>query len=245
MDGAARAVARVVQVRTGAVGVLDRAAVGREGTVPSALGKRPRGDAVELGPLGFDGDAQADTAHHGGPQKAALVFAEEHYPRWRDELGRDLAGRGLGENLRVRGEGGPWDERAVRPGDVYRIGTALVRVTAPRRPCYKLGLAHGVPDMPVRVQRAGRTGFYLAVLEPGAVRAGDAVTTVRRAAHAVTAFEVNRVLNVDKGDADGIRHVLTAADDLPSRWVDTLRARLAGAAGAGSGNGDDDARLYG
>src|SRR5699024_510885 len=178
------AVARVLQVRTGAVGVLDRATVGREGTVASALGKRPRDGAVALGRFGFDGDRQADGANHGGPAKAVLVYPSEHYPHWRRELGPDLRDRGLGENLRVTGaDGAAWDERAVRPGDVYRIGTALVQVTAPRRPCYKLGLAHGITEMPVHVQRTGRTGFYLAVLAPGRVRAGDEVVLVERAGH--------------------------------------------------------------
>ncbi len=240
------AVARVLQVRTGAVGVLDRATVGREGTVASALGKRPRDGAVELGRLGFDGDAQADGTNHGGPQKAVLVYPAEHYRCWERELGRDLSDRGLGENLRVTGAGGTaWDERAVRPGDVYRIGSALVRVTAPRRPCYKLGLAHGITEMPVHVQRTGRTGFYLAVLEPGRVGAGDRAVLVERAGHDVTAFEVNRVMNVDKRDADGIRHVLTAAELLPARWVAKLEKRLSAHAEPGDLAHEDDARVYG
>ncbi|GAA4822607.1 MOSC domain-containing protein [Tomitella cavernea] len=259
MSGAgADVVARVLQVRTGAVGVLDRATVGRSGTVDSALGKRPRDGAVPLWELGFDGDAQADRENHGGTEKAVLVYPAEHYPEWERELGRDISGRGLGENLRVTGTGdAAWDERSVRPGDVYRVGTALVRVTAPRRPCYKLGLAHGYTQMPVRVQASGRTGFYLAVLESGEVRAGDAVRLVERARHGVTAFEVNRVMNVDKRDSAGIEHVLAAAAVLPARWVAKLEKRLAacvhdggGDAGAPAHDADalaheDDARVYG
>ncbi|QDQ98573.1 MOSC domain-containing protein [Tomitella fengzijianii] len=249
------AVARVLQVRTGNVGELDRATVGRSGTVPSALGKRPRDGAVPLGEIGFGGDAQADGKNHGGTEKAVLVYPAEHYPEWERELGRDISDRGLGENLRVEGtDGVAWNERTVMPGDVYRIGTALVRVTAPRRPCYKLGLAHGITEMPVRVQATGRTGFYLAVLEPGEVRAGDAVQVVERARHGVTAFEVNRVMNVDKRDVAGIERVLTAAELLPARWVEKLEKRLAADSGPGPEGGaladfalahEDDARVYG
>ncbi|WP_182346374.1 MOSC domain-containing protein [Tomitella gaofuii] len=254
----AAVVARVLQVRTGGIGTLDRATVGRSGTVDSALGKRPRAGAVRLEELGFGGDAQADRENHGGTEKAVLVYPAEHYPEWERELGRDISDRGLGENLRVSGVGGvAWDERAVMPGDVYRVGTALVRVTAPRRPCYKLGLAHGHTQMPVRVQATGRTGFYLAVLEPGEVRAGDAVQVVERARHGVTALEVNRVMNVDKQDAVGIEHVLTAADVLPARWVAKLEKRLAACVNDGGGDAEapahdadalaheDDARVYG
>lgn len=244
-------VAHVIQLRTGVTGELDRASVGRSGTVASALGKIPREGPVALGECGFDGDTQADRKNHGGPQKAVLAYPAEHYPLWLDEFGRDLSDRGLGENLRTGGlDGAAWDERAVRPGDVFRIGTAVVQVTAPRRPCYKLGLAHGVTQMPVRVQATGRTGFYLSVLEPGRVCAGDEILLVEHAAHDVTAFEVNRVMNVDKRDAGGIRHVLKAREHLPERWTEKLRSRLAALEStvgtiAVTGADEDGARLYG
>src|SRR5699024_3797005 len=82
-------------------------------------------------------------------------------------------------------------------------------------------------DMPVRVQRTGRTGFYLAVDTPGAITADDEVVLLARGPHAVTAAEINRVLNVDKDDLDAVARVLTAADLLPERWVRTLRGRRA------------------
>ena len=242
-----RAVARVLQVRTGAVGALDRATVGGSGVVASALGKRPQTGPVAVGALGLAGDEQADRRHHGGVDKALLVYPAEHYEAWRAELGADLTEPGLGENLRVEGTAEPWDETAIRPGDRYRIGTAVVRVTAPRRPCYKLGLAHGRRDMPVRVQRTGRTGFYLAVDTPGTITAGDEVLLVDRGPHAVTAAEINRVLNVDKDDLDAAARVLTAADLLPERWVRTLRGRLARTdrADPSARPDEDDTRLFG
>ena len=233
----------VLELRTSRVGVLDRASVGGSGTVPSALGKRPRVGPVWLGPLGFDGDEQADRENHGGPLKAVLAYPSEHYAYWLARQGFSFVDRGLGENLRTAG----WDESIVRPGDRFRVGEALVRITAPRRPCYKLGLAQGVKDLAVHVQASGRTGFYLAVEESGNVEAGSALELVEAAAHGVSVFEVNRVLNVDKFDQDGIAGVLGAADHLPRRWVDKLLARR------GSGRheapavsrGEDDSRLFG
>lgn len=233
----------VLQVRTSAVGVLDRASVGGRGSVPSALGKRPRPGRVWLGPEGFDGDEQADRANHGGPGKAALVYPAEHYAFWRERYGRDFADRGLGENLRVAG----WDEAAVHPGDLFRVGDALVRIAAPRRPCFKLGLAQGVKDLSVHVQATGRTGFYLRVEEPGGVEAGSAIELVAAAAHGVSAYEVNRVLNVDKYDQDGIARVLAAAADLPAGWVAKLEGRRATGRHAppAGASGEDDGRLFG
>lgn len=235
----------VLELRTSAVGVLDRATIGGSGTVPSALGKRPRVGPVWLGELGFEGDQQADRANHGGPDKAVLVYPAEHYPYWLDRYGFSFEDRGLGENLRTSG----WDESLVRPGDRFRVGDALVRVTAPRRPCYKLGLAHGIKDLAVHVQATGRTGFYLAVEEPGLIEAGADIQLVDAAAHGVSAFEVNRVLNVDKFDQPGIARVLTASAHLPDRWVTKLVSRQAAGRrdqpADGASSGEDDPRLFG
>lgn len=230
--------AEVLLVRTGAAATLDRASVGGRGTVSSALVKIPRNGPVPVGQLGFEGDVQADLEVHGGPGKAVLVYSDEHYDDWVAELGRDLRGTGLGENLRIRG----LTERDVCPGDRIAVGSALFRISAPRRPCYKLALAHGIRDLSVRVQRSGRTGFYLSVDRPGAVCAGDRFEIVERAPHGVTAFEVNRVINLDKRDVDGARRVLTAAADLPPRWVAKLRRRVDGAV---ESDASDAARLYG
>lgn len=212
------------------------------------MGKRPRGGPVWLGELGFDADEQADRKHHGGPDKAVLVYPAEHYPYWLDRYGFSFADRGLGENLRTEGVGGAaWDETAVRPGDRFRIGEALVRITAPRRPCYKLGLNQGVKDLAVHVQATGRTGFYLAVEEPGHVEAGAGIELVEAAAHGVRAVEVNRVLNLDKFDQAGIARVLSAADYLPAAWVARLLARQASGRDEPPASvlREDDPRLFG
>ena len=235
----------VLELRTSAVGVLDRASIGGSGTVPSALGKRPRVGPVWLGELGFDGDQQADRVNHGGAAKAVLVYPAEHYPYWLERYGFAFEGRGLGENLRTSG----WDESTVHPGDRFRVGDALVRVTAPRRPCYKLGLAHGIKDLAVHVQATGRTGFYLAVEEQGFIEAGAGIELVDAAAHGVSAFEVNRVLNVDKFDQPGIARVLAAAAYLPERWLAKLVSRQASGRdeppAGGAAAGEDDPRLFG
>lgn len=238
----------VLELRTSTVGVLDRASVGGSGTVPSAMGKRPRGGPVWLGPLGFDGDEQADRKNHGGPLKAVLVYPSEHYSYWLARHGFSFTDRGLGENLcTVGADGRGWDETTVHPGERFRVGEALVRITAPRRPCYKLGLNQGVKDLAVHVQASGRTGFYLAVEEPGLVEAGAEIELVAAARHGVSAFEVNRVLNVDKFDQDGIARVLAAAADLPEGWVAKLRARRDSGRHEppAASRTEDDLRLFG
>ena len=56
-----------------------------------------------------------------------------------------------------------------------RIGTAVVRVTAPRGPCFKLGAKAGSPAFVATFLRSRRLGFYLSVVGEGEVGAGDAI----------------------------------------------------------------------
>lgn len=61
-----------------------------------------------------------------------------------------LPRRFLGENLTVEG----LVEEEVEIGDQFQIGTAVLTVTHPRTPCYKLGVRFGRDDM---IQRFGQT----------------------------------------------------------------------------------------
>ena len=51
-------------------------------SVPSAIGKSPVPGPVGAGPLGLDGDEQADLTVHGGIAKAVYAYPFEHYAFW-------------------------------------------------------------------------------------------------------------------------------------------------------------------
>ncbi|GAA1340548.1 MOSC domain-containing protein [Saccharothrix algeriensis] len=222
--------ARVLVVSVGAVQPLPWH--GR--TVLSGIRKSPVAGPVELTEHGVAGDQQGDLKRHGGPDKAVLLYPSEHYPAWAGQLG-DLTAPAFGENLTTAGilEGD-----AVL-GAVYAIGAAVVQVTQPRRPCYRLAAHHGVADMAVLTQRTGRTGFYCRVLTPGHVAAGDRVDLLSRPGHGITAAEAHRVINVDRADLAAARRLLDHPEVLPDSWVGLLRQRLDGRLD------DQTARLHG
>ena len=148
----------------------------RGGTVSTAIFKKPAAGRVMLRRLNLDGDKQADPSVHGGVHKAAYAYPFEHYAWWSRELGRtDLSFGQFGENFTVEG----MLEDDVRIGDVFRIGAALVEVTQPRAPCFKIGIRMGMDDFPKRFMASGRTGFYLKVLEEGEVGSGDRIERIR------------------------------------------------------------------
>lgn len=153
--------------------------IGRDGAedpferpLTTAIWKEPVTGPAWLDAGGLHGDRVADTHHHGGPFRAALMYGAEHYARWREEWGRKDVGPGaFGENLTVAG----LSEAVVCLGDVFEIGESLVAVTAPRTPCHVLARRHGVRDLVATVRANHRHGWYLRVVRPGWIEAGQPV----------------------------------------------------------------------
>ncbi|MGW6443424.1 MOSC domain-containing protein [Lentzea sp. NPDC055074] len=211
--------ARVVVVSTGSVRRLPW----RGRAVSTAIAKTPVTGRVGVGFLGLAGDEQGDRVNHGGPDKAVLLYPGEHYAAWAQEVGT-LAVPAFGENLTTSG----LLEADVVIGSVYAVGSALLQVSQPRRPCFKLAARHGVGDMAVRTQRTGRTGFYCRVLREGHVGAGDALVLNDEPSHGITAGEVHRVINVDRGDVAAARRLLRHDGVLPESWMRLVHKRFDG-----------------
>jgi MOSC domain-containing protein YiiM len=151
--------------------------------VRTGIYKEPAVGRVRLRALGLEGDFQADPSVHGGPDKAVYVYPSEHYPYFRELLNRpDLSAGFFGENFTTDG----LLEDGVSPGDVLRIGTAVVQVTNPRSPCFKLAAKAGSPAFIGQFLNSRRLGFYLSVVEEGDVGAGDPIHVVAPAAGDLT-----------------------------------------------------------
>ncbi|MNI40051.1 6-N-hydroxylaminopurine resistance protein [compost metagenome] len=149
--------------------------------------KLPASGPVQLLALGFEGDGQADLVNHGGPDRAVCVYPIEHYKYWEEHLGKQLEYSAFGENITISG----LLETEVCIGDVYEIGSAVLQVSQPRFPCFKLSQKHGAADMPAKVLSTGYSGFYFRVLKEGHIAAGD---TVIKIGSGEGTFNVRRVL---------------------------------------------------
>lgn len=176
-----------------------------DGVVQTAIFKQPRAGRVRIRDGHLDGDRQADRQDHGGEHKAVYAYPHEHYAAWRAELGRGaLEDAQFGENLTITG----LVEVDAGIGDVLAIGSSVLRVTQPRKPCFKLGLRLGDATFPKRFLASGRLGFYLRVVEEGDLGAGDAIVRRERGPYGLSVADVWRIVFVDKDDRDGARRVL-------------------------------------
>lgn len=155
----------------------------------SAIAKVPVSGPVIVGRLGLAGDEQADRKHHGGPHMAVHLYPQDHYAHWRTQIGDhpllDAPGA-FGENIAAHG----LTEDIARIGDRYLLGSALLEISQPRQPCWKIEHRFGRKGMVADILKTGRCGIYFRVLEEGLAQAGDTLELTQPGAEAWTVRRV-------------------------------------------------------
>jgi len=165
-----------LHVRSLNLGAARRLRIG-ERNILTAIGKAPVAGAVAVGRLGLEGDEQADLSVHGGLDKAVYAYPAAHYAFWQAQrrergispLDDTLPPGFLGENLTVDG----LLEHEVFVGDRLHFPDCVLRVTAPREPCYKFSAVMGFSQAGRAMAIAGCCGYYLAVEQTGTLAAGQ------------------------------------------------------------------------
>jgi len=150
--------------------------------VLSAIGKQPVAGDVAVRPLGLEGDEQADLSVHGGLSKAVYAYPVEHHALWRTLRAQagvaawdaPIAFGAFGENLTLAG----LLETDVWIGDLLRFPRCALAVSEPRLPCFKFAAAMGFKQAVKMMVQSRTCGFYLAVREPGVIRAGESFELV-------------------------------------------------------------------
>lgn len=190
--------------------------------VTTGIFKEPVAGRVMLRILNLDGDRQADLSVHGGPTKAVYAYPSEHYGYWKRELPETALPWGMfGENFTTAG----LSESELNIGDKFRIGSAVVRVTEPRMPCYKLGIKFGHPDIVKRFLASERTGFYFAVLQEGEVGAGDEIQLIEESKDNVKVSDITRLYTSEKHNVPLLRRAIEV-EALPESWRGYFRNRI-------------------
>lgn len=182
--------------------------------VTTGIYKSPVHGRVKVTSLNLEGDRQADLSVHGGRNKAVYAYPSEHYAYWQRELpGIEMPWGMFGENLTL--EGLLEDEAHI--GDRFQMGTAILMVTQPRLPCYKLGIRFGRDDMPERFFSSRRTGFYFAVVEEGELGEGDTAEPIHRDPNRIS---ISNLLSLcyddDRQDAQLVERALNVEALSPS-----------------------------
>lgn len=157
---------------------------------------------------GLAPDEQADRRVHGGPEMALHLYPLDHHAWWRGKIGDHPAldePGGFGSNLAVAG----LTEEMVHIGDRFLLGSALIEVSQPRQPCWKIEHRFGHKGMVAAIIASGRCGWYFRVIEQGEVATGDSLERVALGAQEWSVARTFRTLIAGQGTA---QELATLAD---------------------------------
>lgn len=136
-----------------------------------------RGDITGCG---IAGDGWRHPQFHGIPKRAILLITSEGLDEIK-AMGFPVYAGALGENVTTGG----LDRRALRMGQRFRCGGAVIQLTELRFPCdtisvYGKGIQEAIYD--ARAMKGdpssevwGLSGFYASVIEPGAILPGGPI----------------------------------------------------------------------
>ncbi|WP_400073987.1 MOSC domain-containing protein [Zobellia russellii] len=159
-----------------------------------------------LGKTDVANDTVIDRKHHAGLNKACFLFSTEHYEYWKSLYpSLDWNWGMFGENLSVSN----FDESVIRIGDIYKIGSALVQVSQPREPCYKLGIRFQNQSILKQYIDYGFPGTYVRILEEGEVKVGDELLLVEQSQNALTVKDFYQLLFTRQKDPQILQLALT------------------------------------
>ncbi|GAA59493.1 MOSC domain protein [Pseudoalteromonas sp. BSi20652] len=192
--------------------------------VRTGIFKIPTIERVIIEELNVVGDEQADLVNHGGVDKAVYAFSHNHYDYWKQTLGNENLASGIfGENFTVSN----LDEAKIHIGDHVRIGTALLEVSQPRVPCFKLAIALNNKNSLKLFTQNYCTGVYFRVLERGVAQTGDNVVIEKKAAHNISVKKLFQAYFDKK--YFGYENVLLEALEVPElalEWQEKIQKKL-------------------
>ncbi|NIY48846.1 6-hydroxyaminopurine reductase [Cedecea colo] len=193
-----------------------------EGSRASAIAKYQVDGELRLTELGLEGDQQAEKVIHGGPDRALCHYPREHYLHWAREFpeqAEQFNAPAFGENLSTNGLA----EKNVYIGDIFRWGDALIQVTQPRSPCFKLNYHFGISDMAALLQKSGYCGWLYRVVMAGNVSTESPLELVSRVSEVSVAEAIAIAWHMPFDDEQ--YHRLLSAAGLSTSWTRTMQKR--------------------
>ncbi|WP_070965810.1 MOSC domain-containing protein [Vibrio sonorensis] len=189
----------------------------------TAMDKTSTEETIFLSKTGLEGDECAEQRFHGGPERALHQYPAEHYSYWleRFEIDVDWKPCGMGENMSSEG----MLETNVCIGDQYQWGDAIIEVSQPRSPCFKLSKRWGIEDFAVTMQEISRCGWLYRVIKEGQVSVKQPVELIHRPDNAMTIKQVCDIYFGDPLNKEGLSLLLNQPH-LSDSWRSKVEERL-------------------
>ncbi len=140
-------------------------------------------------------DHVLDRRYHGGADKACYLYSADHYDFWKNKYpDADWQWGMFGENLTVNG----LDESEIQIGDIFQIGEAVVQVSQPRQPCFKLGFRFENQAVVDDFSQLPYPGIDVRVIQAGNVKKGDTLKLIKRDQDSLSVSQVFSLFRVNQ-----------------------------------------------
>jgi MOSC domain-containing protein YiiM len=177
---------------------------------------------VSVDELGIIGDIQVDKRYHGGPEKALHQYAlssyekiVKRYPLLHKQVNPGM----IGENLSTT----DMNEHNVCIGDIYKVGGAILQVSSPRIPCWKIDAKFKQPDLHQFISQHRLNGWYYRVLQAGDITLRDVFVLQQRPNTGIT---IDALLKVIHDEAEQqLAELVINANGLDPEWQKRLQKK--------------------
>lgn len=177
---------------------------------------------VLLKTLNLEGDSQADLRVHGGRDKALYAYAHDAYIDWKRLRPRDeFEGGAMGENLCLDSI----FEDQIFIGDTFEVGEAVIQVTQPRFPCYKLAIKFKDTAILKQFMKLNRPGVYFRVLKEGLIDVGQTLRLVGQEEVHVSVTDLFRLNEVQEDNPFKLQEILQLKS-LNETWRKEIESKL-------------------
>ncbi len=190
--------------------------------VKTGIYKFPVDEAILLEKEDVKNDIVVDRKYHGGLDKACYIYSKNHYNFWKERY-PDLEWKWgmFGENLTVEG----LDESQINVGDIFEIGEALVQVSQPRYPCYKLGVRFGSQSIVREFLESSYPGVYVRVLKEGNASVGDSMILKEKAKNSLSLVDLFSFFTHQIDNVEMIKKAIEIPE-LAEAWRKSLKKLL-------------------
>lgn len=162
-------------------------------------------ESIYLGKTDVKNDSVVDREHHGGEDKACYLFGYNHYPFWKKKYPNTPFDFGMfGENITVEN----LDESTLKIGDTFQLGEAIIQITQPRQPCYKMGVKFKNQKIVNQFRKAHTPGIYARVLKEGKVKENDELFLTERDENSPTVLAVYQLIYDKNPDKEKINQLI-------------------------------------
>lgn len=186
--------------------------------IKTGIYKIPVSTSIFLGKTDVKNDHVIDRKYHGGEHKACYFYAANHYEHFKALYPNlDWQFGMFGENITIDN----FEETNIRIGDTFKIGTAIIQVSEPRQPCFKLGIRFNNQKILKDFIQSSYSGFYVRILQEGEVKKGDTLELIERNPNDLSIEDVFSLLSYNK-DNELLKQAIKEEPFLSEKYRNSL-----------------------